>query len=254
MSFAVGIRLLVGRDGARRALRSEFVRHRRCRAVRRGLRRHGHPDVPHPPDESASCAASRRGSTRRPTAHWEISEAQERAKSFFEAQGDVIVRRDGNGAITYANDAFCALAGRPREDAAGHRRSRCRCEAAGRDHDCSPTARASTIRKSPRPTARAGSPGAKSPCAPISGKRDAKRRPRRHRSRQRRARAGRCARSGRSRQPRQVALPGHGLARNPHAAERHPRHGRSAGRHAAGAGADDLSQGDEDLGRHACCR
>jgi PAS domain S-box-containing protein len=48
--------------------------------------------------------------------NWEISEAQERARSFFEAQGDVIVRRDGNGAITYANDAFCALAGRPRAD------------------------------------------------------------------------------------------------------------------------------------------
>ena len=47
--------------------------------------------------------------------HWEFREAQERAKSFFEAQGDVIVRRDGHGAITYANDAFCALAGRPRE-------------------------------------------------------------------------------------------------------------------------------------------
>src|SRR3984893_2883496 len=43
--------------------------------------------------------------------NWEISEAQERAKSFFEAQGDVIVRRDGAGTITYANDAFCALAG-----------------------------------------------------------------------------------------------------------------------------------------------
>ncbi len=48
--------------------------------------------------------------------NWEIREAQERAKSFFEAQGDVIVRRDGTGAITYANDAFCALAGRPRAD------------------------------------------------------------------------------------------------------------------------------------------
>jgi PAS domain S-box-containing protein len=48
--------------------------------------------------------------------NWEISEAQERARSFFEAQGDVIVRRDGHGAITYANDAFCTLAGRPRAD------------------------------------------------------------------------------------------------------------------------------------------
>jgi len=43
--------------------------------------------------------------------NWEIREAQERDRNFFEAQGDVIVRRDGNGAITYANDAFCALAG-----------------------------------------------------------------------------------------------------------------------------------------------
>jgi signal transduction histidine kinase/CheY-like chemotaxis protein len=47
---------------------------------------------------------------------WEIREAQERAKSFFEAQDDVIVRRDSAGAVTYANDAFCALAGRPREE------------------------------------------------------------------------------------------------------------------------------------------
>src|SRR5271168_3699335 len=48
--------------------------------------------------------------------NWEIREAQERTKSFFEAQDDVIVRRDGAGAITYANDAFCALAGRAREE------------------------------------------------------------------------------------------------------------------------------------------
>jgi PAS domain S-box-containing protein len=46
--------------------------------------------------------------------NWEISEAEERAKSFFEAQDDVIVRRDRNGAITYVNDAFCRLAGRER--------------------------------------------------------------------------------------------------------------------------------------------
>jgi signal transduction histidine kinase/CheY-like chemotaxis protein len=47
--------------------------------------------------------------------HWEIREAQERANSFYEAQGDVIVRRGGDGAITYANDAYCALAGRARD-------------------------------------------------------------------------------------------------------------------------------------------
>jgi signal transduction histidine kinase/CheY-like chemotaxis protein len=46
--------------------------------------------------------------------HWEIKEAEERAKAFFEAQDDVIVRRDRDGAITYVNDAYCALAGRDR--------------------------------------------------------------------------------------------------------------------------------------------
>jgi PAS domain S-box-containing protein len=51
--------------------------------------------------------------------HWEIREAQERAKSFFEAQGDGIVRRDADDVITYANDAFCALAGRAREELLG---------------------------------------------------------------------------------------------------------------------------------------
>jgi PAS domain S-box-containing protein len=47
--------------------------------------------------------------------NWELKEAEERARSFLEAQGDVIVRRDRDGRVTYANDAFCALAGRPRD-------------------------------------------------------------------------------------------------------------------------------------------
>jgi PAS domain S-box-containing protein len=51
--------------------------------------------------------------------HSEISKAQERIKSFFEAQDDVILRRNGDGIITYANDAFCALAGKPRESLIG---------------------------------------------------------------------------------------------------------------------------------------
>ena len=50
---------------------------------------------------------------------WAIKEAEERAKSFLEAQGDVIVRRDRGGAVTYANDAFCALAGRRRDALVG---------------------------------------------------------------------------------------------------------------------------------------
>ncbi len=46
---------------------------------------------------------------------WELKEAEARAASLLEAQGDLIVRRDDEGRITYANDAFCALAGQPRE-------------------------------------------------------------------------------------------------------------------------------------------
>ena len=47
--------------------------------------------------------------------NWELREAEERARSLLEAQGDVIMRRDADGRITYANDAFCALAGKTRE-------------------------------------------------------------------------------------------------------------------------------------------
>jgi PAS domain S-box-containing protein len=46
--------------------------------------------------------------------NWELREAEERARSLLEAQGDVIVRRDADARVTYANDAFCALAGQAR--------------------------------------------------------------------------------------------------------------------------------------------
>jgi signal transduction histidine kinase/CheY-like chemotaxis protein len=46
--------------------------------------------------------------------NWEIKEAEERAKTFFEARDDVIVRRDGDDKITYVNDVYCTLAGRDR--------------------------------------------------------------------------------------------------------------------------------------------
>jgi PAS domain S-box-containing protein len=51
--------------------------------------------------------------------NWELREAEERARSLLESQGDLIVRRDGNAHLTYANDAFCVLAGKPREDLLG---------------------------------------------------------------------------------------------------------------------------------------
>src|SRR5215218_23428 len=53
--------------------------------------------------------------------NWELRESEERAKSFLEAQGDVIVRRDCEGRVTYVNDAFCVLAGRTRETLLGTR-------------------------------------------------------------------------------------------------------------------------------------
>jgi PAS domain S-box-containing protein len=51
--------------------------------------------------------------------NWELKDAEERTHSFLEAQGDVIVRRDGEGVITYVNDAFCKLAGRGRDELLG---------------------------------------------------------------------------------------------------------------------------------------
>jgi signal transduction histidine kinase/CheY-like chemotaxis protein len=92
-SFAIGVATLLG--AACGAMGILISRIRQMKAELRGL------------EGNLEQAADR---------NWEISEAQERAKSFFEAQGDVIVRRDATTAITYANDAFCALAGRPREE------------------------------------------------------------------------------------------------------------------------------------------
>ncbi len=50
---------------------------------------------------------------------WELREAEERTKGLLEAQGDVIVRRGGDGRIAYVNDAFCALAGHSRDSLIG---------------------------------------------------------------------------------------------------------------------------------------
>jgi len=43
--------------------------------------------------------------------NWELKELAERSHTFLEALGDVIVRRGADGRISYANDAFCRLAG-----------------------------------------------------------------------------------------------------------------------------------------------
>ncbi|MEK9280626.1 MULTISPECIES: ATP-binding protein [unclassified Bradyrhizobium] len=53
--------------------------------------------------------------------NWELKEAEERARSLFESQGDLIVLRDHQGRITFANDAYCALAGEARAALVGTR-------------------------------------------------------------------------------------------------------------------------------------
>ena len=52
--------------------------------------------------------------------NWELREAEVRARSLLEAQGDLIVRRDTQCRITYVNDAYCALAGKSRDELLGH--------------------------------------------------------------------------------------------------------------------------------------
>ena len=53
--------------------------------------------------------------------NWELQEAAERARSLFEQQGDLIVMRDARGHITFANDAYCQMAEKPREALVGTR-------------------------------------------------------------------------------------------------------------------------------------
>jgi len=53
--------------------------------------------------------------------NWELQEAEQRARSLFESQGDLIVLRDAEGRITYANDAYCELAQSPRSALIGSR-------------------------------------------------------------------------------------------------------------------------------------
>ncbi len=184
--------------------------------------------------------------------NWELKEAEERARSLFESQGDLIVLRDADGRITFVNDAYCELAA-----AAAQRADRQPLHARPCSSRATPrleTERHADSRPEDRNRARtamdrlARGPGSLR-CRPA--RRTAMRRPRRHRPHRDRTRARRGPRPGRRRQPRQVALPRDGQPRNPHAAERHHRHERIAAGYAADAGADDLCQGGEDLRRRA---
>src|SRR3981081_2861525 len=42
--------------------------------------------------------------------NWELKEAEERARSLFESQGDLIVLRKADGIISFVNDAYCDMA------------------------------------------------------------------------------------------------------------------------------------------------
>jgi len=46
--------------------------------------------------------------------NWELKEAEQHTRSLFESQDDLIVLRDSQGCITFVNDAYCELAGQPR--------------------------------------------------------------------------------------------------------------------------------------------
>ena len=143
--------------------------------------------------------------------NWELQEAEQRARSLFESQGDLIVLRAGDGRITFANDAYCELAELPREKLIGSRfalnvleQGDTAIETNGtRIHD---QKIATALGRALDRLARRPDPQR---CRRAFG--DAERRPRRHRPHRDRARARRGPRSRRRRQPRQVALPGDGV-------------------------------------------
>jgi PAS domain S-box-containing protein len=53
--------------------------------------------------------------------NWELQEAEGRARSLFESQSDLIVLRDGDGRITFVNEAYCELARKERPELIGSR-------------------------------------------------------------------------------------------------------------------------------------
>src|SRR5260370_33654055 len=51
--------------------------------------------------------------------NWELQEAEQRSRSLFESQDDLIVLRGAGGCITFVNDAYCELAQLPRSALVG---------------------------------------------------------------------------------------------------------------------------------------
>ena len=163
--------------------------------------------------------------------NWELKEAEERARSLFESQGDLIVLRDADGRITFVNDAYCELAQQPRGALIGSRFSASRFSSRATRleterhaiHDqkiATPLGPRWIAWREGLVRTDAGQP-AEMQCVgrDVTDRTETERAPRRG------------PRPGRRRQPRQVAFPRDGIARNSHAAERHHRHERTAARH-----------------------
>src|SRR5205814_1352658 len=51
--------------------------------------------------------------------NWELKEAEERVRALFESQGDLVVIRSTAREITFANEAYCNLAGKTRAELVG---------------------------------------------------------------------------------------------------------------------------------------
>ena len=122
--------------------------------------------------------------------NWELQEAEQRARSLFESQGDLIVLRDAEGRITFANDAYCELAQTPRDALIGSRFALDVLEQG--DTALEPNGTRDPRPEDRRPARPALDRMARGPGPqrrrPAGG--DAKRRPRRHRPHRKRARAG----------------------------------------------------------------
>ena len=96
--------------------------------------------------------------------NWELQEAEQRARSLFESQGDLIVLRDAEGRITFVNDAYCELAQAPRDALVGSRFALDRARA-GRHRARTERHPRFTTRRSQARSGRAGSPGARASSA-----------------------------------------------------------------------------------------
>ena len=181
--------------------------------------------------------------------NWELKEAEERARSLFESQGDLIVLRDPDGRITFVNDAYCELAQQPRSALIGSRFSlhileqgETAFETSGtRIHDqkiATPLGPRWIAWREGLVRTDAGQP-ADLQCVgrDVTDRTESERALGEARDQ---ADAANRAKS------RFLAM---ASSRNSHAAQRHHRHERIAAGHAADARTDDLCQGGENLGR-----